>query len=132
MPGRDGIGSMGMGEMTGRSAGYCAEFGAQGRENTAPRRGLGMGFLGGRGSRDHGFGGNGRGRRDRFFATGLPGWMRLRGCAAPNPYQTTEQKPSPEMETHVLQNQAEILRQQLDFIKERLTKIKTEPAKDFS
>ncbi len=125
MPGGDGTGPMGMGEMTGRGAGYWSGFGAQGRENTAPRRGLGMGFFGGRGSRDHGFGGSGRGRRNMFFATGLPGWMRFSGCAAPNRYQTTDQKPDPEMETQGLQNQAKILREQLDFIEKRLAEIKT-------
>jgi hypothetical protein len=125
MPRGDGTGPMGRGGMTGRRAGYCAGFGAQERENTAPGRGLGMGFFGGRGSRDHGFGGSGRGRRNMFFATGLPGWMRFRGCAAPNQYQMTDQKPDLEMETQVLQNQAKILQERLDFIEKRLAEIKT-------
>ncbi len=115
MPRGDGTGPMRMGKMSGRGAGYCAGFGAQGRENTAPRRGLGMGFWGGRG----------QGWRNMFFATGLPGWMRFRGDAAPNQYQMTGQKSDPEMETQVLQNQAKILREQLDFIENRLAEIKT-------
>jgi hypothetical protein len=118
MPRGDGTGPMGMGEMTGRGAGYCAGFRAQGSENTAPRRGLGMGF----------FGGRGRGRRNMFFATGLPGWMRFRGGAAPNQYPRTDQKPDPEMETQVLQNKAKILREQLDSIENRLAEIKTATA----
>lgn len=125
MPRGDGSGPMGMGGMTGRGAGYCAGFGPQGRENAGPRRGLGRGFFGGCGFRDRELGGSGRGRRNRFFATGLPGWMRFGGNAAPNPYQTTERKPALEMEAQVLQNQAEILRERLDFIDKRLAEIKT-------
>ncbi len=125
MPRRDGTGPMGMGEMTGRGAGYCAGFGAQGRENAAPRQGFGMGFFGGRGSRDRGLGGSGRGRRNRFFATGLPGWVRFGGGAAPNRYQMPDQKPAPAMETQALQNEAKTLRAQLDFIEKRLAEIKT-------
>jgi hypothetical protein len=51
--------------------------------------------------------------------------MRFRGDAAPNQYQMTDQKPDPEMETQALQNQAKILREQLDFIENRLAEIKT-------
>jgi hypothetical protein len=120
MPRGDGTGPMGIGEMTGRGAGYCAGFGAQGHMSTAPRRGLGIGFFGSSGFRGHGLGGSGRGRRNMFFTTGLPGWMRFRGCSAPNQYQRTDQKPDPEMETQALLKQAKILREQLDFIEKRL------------
>jgi hypothetical protein len=51
--------------------------------------------------------------------------MRFGGCAAPNRYQTTDQKPDSEMETQMLQNQAKILREQLDSIEKRLAEIKT-------
>jgi hypothetical protein len=125
MPRGDRTGPMGMGGMTGRGAGYCAGFGAQGRENTAPGRGLGMSCLGGHGFRNHGSAGGGRGWWNMLGAIDLPRWMRLRGYAAPNQYQTQYQKPDPEMEIQALKNQAEILQEELDFIEKRLAEIKT-------
>lgn len=65
MPGRDGTGPMGMGTMTGRGAGYCAGFAGPSFMN----RVFGRGFFG-RGR------GGGRGWRNMFYATGLPGWAR--------------------------------------------------------
>lgn len=65
MPGGDGTGPMGMGPMTGRGAGYCAGYAMPGTMNP----------IGGRGFRGWGRGG-GRGRRNRFHATGLTGWQR--------------------------------------------------------
>ncbi len=63
MPRGDGTGPMGMGPMTGRGAGYCAGYPVPGYMNP----------YGGRG----GFGGGwGRGRRNWYAATGLPGWYR--------------------------------------------------------
>jgi len=62
MPGFDGTGPRGQGAMTGGGRGYCAmpagEFGRQ----------FGIGGFGTRGG--------GRGRRNCFYATGLPGWIR--------------------------------------------------------
>ncbi len=63
MPAGNGTGPMGMGPMTGRAA-------APGCMNGP---GMGGGAWGGRGA--------GRGRRNRFFATGLPGWQRAAGAA---------------------------------------------------
>ncbi|MEA4849317.1 MAG: DUF5320 domain-containing protein [Clostridiaceae bacterium] len=48
MPRGDGTGPMGMGQMTGRGAGFCAGFAAPGYAN---RVGFGCGFGGGRGFR---------------------------------------------------------------------------------
>jgi hypothetical protein len=124
MPRGDGKGPMRMGGMTGRGAGYCAGFGAQGRENTAPGRGLGMSSLGCHGFQNRGFGGGGRGWWNRFFAIDPPRWMQFRGYAAPNRYQTPDQKPDPEMEMQALRNQAQILKSELDFIEKRLAEIK--------
>jgi len=67
MPGGDGTGPAGMGPMTGRAAGYCAGYSVPGYAN--PVGGRGYGFFG-RGR------GGGRGRRNWFFATGMPGWAR--------------------------------------------------------
>jgi len=91
MPRGDGTGPLGKGALSGRAAGICAGFGLPGSANPAQGRGFGMGFgrergLGGRG------GGGGRGWRHIFHATGLPGWMRSGGYAAPY------QKPDPERE----------------------------------
>ncbi|MDO9542537.1 MAG: hypothetical protein Q7J98_09470 [Kiritimatiellia bacterium] len=68
--------------MTGRAAGFCAGYGMPGYMNLIPGRGfrlrqgyggqVGMGFGRGRGFWGRGRGG-GRGWRNRFYATGVPG-----------------------------------------------------------
>ena len=74
MPFGDGTGPAGMGPMTGRAAGYCAGYSVPGYMNPIP----GRGFWG----RGRGFGwfgrgrGGGRGWRNWYYATGLPGWQR--------------------------------------------------------
>jgi hypothetical protein len=65
-----------------------------------------------------GFGG-GRGWRHGFYATGLPGWMRFGPSAAP------DVKPDPNLEKQALKDQAKALQSELDFIKNRLSKIET-------
>jgi len=67
MPGGDRTGPWGRGPMTGRRAGYCAGFSVPGYANPIPGSG-GMGC--GRGW------GRGRGWRNWYRATGLPGWVR--------------------------------------------------------
>ena len=114
MPRGDGTGPMGMGAMTGRAAGFCAGFGMPGNANPAPGRGFGMGS-----GRGRGFRGGGRGWRNMFNATGLPGWMRFGG------YATPFQKPDPEMEKRALKNQADALQSELDVIKKRLGEIES-------
>jgi hypothetical protein len=123
MPGGDRTGPMGMGVMTGRGAGYCAGFGGRGSEYPAQRRGFKAGFLRSLGEFGRGYGGGGRGRRNMFYATGLPGWMRLGGYSGPYPFQTRYTKPDPEMEKQVLRSQAQILRSELDLIEKRLSEI---------
>jgi len=49
-----------------------------------------------------------------FYATGLPGWMRAGGYAAPY------QNPDPDMEKQDLKSHAEALQSELDSIKKRL------------
>ncbi|HSQ76245.1 MAG TPA: DUF5320 domain-containing protein [Bacteroidota bacterium] len=119
MPGGDRTGPLGMGPRTGRAAGYCGGFGMAGYANSLPGRGFGMGFGRGRGARGGGFGGGGRGWRNMFYATGLPGWMRQGNFA--DPYQ----KPDPELEKQMLKNQAQTLQSELDSIKKRLGEIDT-------
>ena len=93
--------------MTGRRAGFCAGFGVPGFVN----RGFGAGFFGrGRGGR-----GGGRGWRNMFYATGLPGWMRS-GLGGVAPAEV----PASEAERQFLQDQVEMLQAQLDEVKKRL------------
>jgi hypothetical protein len=69
MPRGDGTGPAGMGPMTGRGAGYCAGYPTPGYMNPGFGRGVwGGGYWGGRGG--------GRGYRNWYRATGLPGWQR--------------------------------------------------------
>ncbi|MEJ2662021.1 MAG: DUF5320 domain-containing protein [Desulfobacteraceae bacterium] len=121
MPRGDRTGPMGMGAMTGRAAGYCAGYGAPGYAHFVPEPGFGPDF--GRGARSRGFGG-GRGWRNRFFATGLTGWQRFGGYAAPYWYPAPYvRQPDPEVEKQVLKNHAEALQAEVDAIKKRLSEI---------
>ncbi len=120
MPRGDGTGPRGMGAMTGRAAGFCAGFGAAGYMNPAPGRGYGFGMGFGRG---RGFGGGGRGWRNRFFATGQPGWMRFGANAAPFSDPMFYQGSDPEMEKQALRNQVGALESELDAIRKRLAQM---------
>ncbi|MCX6843601.1 MAG: DUF5320 domain-containing protein [candidate division WOR-3 bacterium] len=114
MPGGDRTGPVGMGPMTGRAAGNCAGYGVPGYANPVFGRGFGRGcgFGGGRG-----FGGGGRGRRHWFNATGVPGWMRFGGYAAPYP------APDAETEKQALKSQADAIRTELDAVDKRIAEI---------
>jgi hypothetical protein len=113
MPAGDGTGSMGMGPLTGRGAGYCGDYDAPGWANPVPGRGFGLGW--GRGGAWGGRGGRGAGWRHRnwYYATGVPGWVRF----GYGPYAAA---PIREQETEFLRQQAEWLRQQLDAIGQRI------------
>ncbi len=112
MPRGDATGPMGMGPMTGRGAGFCAGYNMPGYLNNAAGRGLGRGF--GRGGRGGGFG-----WRNRFFATGVPGWAWFGGYAAG--YQNVD----PETEKQALKNQADFLENELKSVKVRLDEIES-------
>lgn len=58
MPGFDGTGPRGMGPRTGGARGRCAVSGISGRPAAGQNAGMGRG---------------GRGRRNRYYATGLTG-----------------------------------------------------------
>jgi hypothetical protein len=123
MPGGDRTGPMGRGPKTGRAAGRCAGSEMPEYANRLSGRGVGMGFGRGIGLRGGGFGGGGRGWRNMFCATGLPGWMRSGGHAAPS------QKLDAETEKQLLANQAETLQSELDSINKRLGEIETRASK---
>ena len=117
MPRGDGTGPGGMGPMTGRAAGYCAGYNVPGYMNPYGGRypGAGRGF----------FGGFGRGRRNRYYATGQPGW----GGAVEYPeYGAPDygQEVSSEQEIELLKGQADFLKQQLDDIQARMGDLEKE------
>jgi len=116
MPGGDGTGPRGMGPMTGRGMGFCAVPATQGYSNTGSGQGYGRGF--GK-SRAFGGCGGGRGWRNMFYATGLPGWMRS-GTYPAHGYNL-----DPETEKQALKSQAESLQSQLDLINRRLAGLET-------
>jgi len=109
MPGGDRTGPMGMGPMTGRGAGYCGGAGAPGFINR-----MGGVFLG------RGRGRGGRGWRNMFHATGLPGWMRSGTTGvAPATAEASEAK------KQSLQDQVEMLQSQLEAVKKRLAEFES-------
>jgi hypothetical protein len=116
MPRGDGTGPAGFGPMTGRAAGYCAGFQMPGYANPISGRGFGMGF-------GRGFRGGGYGRRNMFYATGLPGVARYGAYPVPAGYSVPYQKPDPDWEKNALKNQADALRSELDYIKARLDEL---------
>jgi len=59
-----------------------------------------------------------RGWRNRFYATGQPGWVRFGGDAG------SYQNPDSGMERQSLKNQAETLQSELNAIRKRLSEIK--------
>lgn len=117
MPGGDRTGPMGMGPMTGRRAGYCAGFGVPGFVN----RGFGGFFGRGRGG--------GRGWRNMFYATGLPGWARMGvglgvGATGAAPVGAPVAATGRE-ELDVLRQQAQNLANMLDDIRQRISQLES-------
>jgi len=129
MPGGNGTGPLGMGPMTGRAAGFCAGFAVPGYMNP-----MGAGGYFGRG---RGFGGrgSGRGRRNWFYATGIPGWARAAygmpgygGAVNPNLYSGAPFAPTLNVQQELdgLKNQAEYLEDALDGIKKRIEELESQ------
>ena len=121
MPGRDGTGPAGLGPMTGGGFGYCAGY-----VNPVTNRTAGYPGAIGR-SR-----GGGRGYRNYYHATGLPGYERYSmglpawGNVGYSPYAGN---PFPEkdidsrQEAEYLKSQSEFLSQQLSDIQTRLSEL---------
>lgn len=123
MPGGDGTGPAGMGPMTGRAAGFCAGYPTPGFMNP----------ISGRGFWGRGRGGGGWGRRNWFYATGLPGWQRA-GYGYPAfggaPYGASYAAPfatamTREQEVEMLKGQAEYFGEALDGIRKRIEELET-------
>lgn len=114
-----------MGPLTGRGAGYCAGFSAPGFTNPGGGQGFGMG----RGGRGGGFWGAGRGWRNMFHATGLPGWLRFGQAAMPFGYTpaaggtVSGPQPNQDLELQTLRNQADALQTELAAVQRRLQEI---------
>jgi len=129
MPRGDGTGPAGMGPMTGRAAGNCAGYSVPGFANPTGGRysGIGRGSFGGRGGR-------GRGYRNWYQATGLPGWYRYNiGMPAWGGVSTTPVYPyanpysdpavTPDQEKEILREQADLLKQQIEDIQARVEEL---------
>jgi hypothetical protein len=69
------------------------------------------------------FGGGGRGRRNWFYATGLPGWAR--GAGGYN----TPVMPDVPSESQALKGQAALLQSQLDLVNQRINELETKTNK---
>ena len=116
MPGGDGTGPMGMGPMSGRGAGNCAGYPVGFRGCGGGRRG------GGRGGR--------HGRRNMFWATGLPGWARAgwvptAGDSPPFGGAAFASMMSRDVELQVLERQADYFGGVLDRIQKRLEELRS-------
>lgn len=108
MPRGDGTGPAGMGPMTGWGRGFCI----------AHASGIRAGSFGGRL-----FGrGGGRGRRNMFYATGLPGWARSGTAYAPD--MTGKE------EAEMLKGEAAFLKEELEAIQKRLETLKKAKGSD--
>ena len=109
MPGFDGTGPMGMGPMTGGGQGMCNPYG-----RPTARMGSRQGFVGGRG----------RGYRNMYWATGMPGWMRS-GPSGPwgYPFAAPSTK---EDEVRFLKEQAAVLKEELNAIDSQLRDLESE------
>lgn len=105
MPGGDRTGPAGAGPRTGRGMGYCSGYNRPGFSTPAfgNRGGFGYGY-------GYGRGGGGRGWRNRFYATGVPGWAAI----------------TPEQEGADLKAQADYLKAELDSIQKRLDDLEKE------
>ena len=115
MPRGDRTGPAGMGPMSGRAGGYCAGFDMPGFANRAIGRGFGAGYGWGGGMSWQG----GRGWRHRFWATGLPGWLRS------GRYFDPASEINPDFEKQSLKDQEAALQSQLNMVKKRLSELET-------
>ena len=128
MPRGDRTGPNGMGPMSGRVSGYCANYENPGFLNRCFGRGPGAGF--GQNRRSGGRGG-GLGWRNMFRNIGLrqpnqnsagqgrragwPGWIRFGNYSAP--------QSNPDTEKQVLKDQVEVLKTELDLLQKRLDEL---------
>ncbi len=113
MPGGDQSGPTGGGPMTGWGRGFCGE--------SERSRFAGGGGGGGRGF-GRGGGGGGFGWRNRFSATGTPGWMR--GAAAPPAFAGAESMADTELQW--LEQRSAVLEAEQKQVRTRLGELEAE------
>lgn len=119
MPGGDRTGPTGAGPMTGRGAGYCTGNPVPGCANAG---------FGGRDGFGRGMGrGGGRGRRNWFFATGLPGWFSTGQAAGYGPAYSGPVTDAQQLEA--LRSQAEFLEDSLGNIRRRIEELEKDSSK---
>jgi hypothetical protein len=123
MPGGDRTGPRGMGTKTGRGAGYCAGYNVPGYANPI----YGEGFPG---TKRGGFGG-GRGHRNMYYFTGLPGWNRhgVPPYVAPYGMQPFVSQTTPEQELDYLKDQAKYFQDSLENIKKLIDELESKTNK---
>jgi len=115
--------------MTGRAMGYCAGYAAPGFVN--PGIGRGFGAFG----RGRGGGGGGYGRRNMYYATGLPGWQRaemgMPAYGGPQAYPTPYAAPfapaaTAQQELDALKGQAEYFEHAMEDIRKRIDELQAQ------
>jgi len=105
MPGFDGTGPVGMGPMTGGARGLCNPYG-----RTFAQRFRAVPEPRGRG---------GRGYRNMYWATGVPGWMRTVPSGSQEGYPFAARS-TREDEVRLLKEQAAALKEELNAIDSQL------------
>jgi hypothetical protein len=120
MPYGDRTGPQGLGPRTGRGAGYCSGFPGPGSMNPVSGRGF-FGFGRGRGSR-----GVGRGRCWRSCSLDPVFTGQARGGYSSSRFAA---RFTDEEEMDILRGEAEILRQQLNDIQNRMSTLEKSRAK---
>ena len=101
MPGYDGTGPRGQGSMTGGGRGYCAVPAGRVPTGRFFRRG------------------GGRGWRNWYYATGMPGWQRS-AYGYPAYGGGTYSEPTVDEEKEMLRSEAEALKKDLQDIQNRI------------
>jgi hypothetical protein len=115
MPRGNRTGPAGLGPLTGRGAGFCAGYEMPGYANHV----MGRGFSGrGRG------GAFGRGRRNMYWATGMPGWARSGyGPIDAGAYPFPEAVRSPRQEAKALKDQVKYMQDSMNALNERIKEL---------
>lgn len=125
MPAGDRTGPTGMGPMTGRAAGFCAGYSMPGYANPVSGRAAGP-YGGGRGGFSRG---RGRGYRNNYWATGLPGWQRAE-MGLPSAYTPAPPYPpygmTAQQELDHVRNQAKLLGESLKNVQDRIDELEKE------
>lgn len=120
----DGAGPAGLGQKTGRLAGYCVGYSVPGFQNTTvPRRGY----------RRTSFQGGGRGFRNIYNATGLFGYQRgttTLPAVTTSPAATTPPVFTKEQQLEALKKQAEYLKNELGKITRQINTADSEKGQE--